>query len=196
MNRAASRSSFLAAAGLAAVLMGVLTGCGTGQPSNSPRAKGGKLAKGVDDVMSPGRLLADCEKLKSGGSYSTREGSGGKEVSFYLERDGSTGSIRRLRDILASSDYTLDHKGAHAARTPLDGEDSLWLDLTQRGGAPVSLRVFSGTLFVVSDGRTDWHWSGGNSGMYFRILDALSPNVEEQHVERIEADAGAAGEGR
>src|SRR5436190_1087772 len=90
-----------------ALMLAALAACSTKQPSNSPATKAVATTERSETDMKPGGLLAGCQSLKAGGSYTVKEGAEGKEVSFFLDRDGSSDSIRRLRQLLSAGDYSL-----------------------------------------------------------------------------------------
>src|SRR5687767_14075655 len=95
---------------LAVCLLAALPGCATSpkQAEDSPKpeeeAAPVELAIDSNDAeMKPDRVMAKCAKLGSGGNYVTE----GKGMSFYLDRDSTGDSIRKVQELLASSDYKL-----------------------------------------------------------------------------------------
>jgi hypothetical protein len=169
-----------------ATMIAALASCGTGDPSNSPTTKKNRLVKARSDAgMQPASVVEGCQRLKSGGSYVAHEGAGKKVVSFFLERDAGTGSIRKVGEVLESGQFVLESKSPHASKEPGDEESSLWMELVQKNASSLSLRVI-GKDYVTSDGETDWHWTGAGPDLYYRIVEALGPQGEEQHEDKME----------
>jgi hypothetical protein len=136
-----------------------------------------KDASGRKDAdMRPDRVLQKCASLGSGGNYVMD----GKGMSFYLDRDSTSESIRKMQKLLASYDFTLGARIPHSAEVP-QSSSALWMKITEAEGASTSLRVYNGTNFITSDGVNDWHWTGGDSDAYFKMVEALAPTSEEQH---------------
>lgn len=133
--------------------------------------------------MRPDRLLANCVSFESAGNYVVN----GTGVSFYVGRDGSGDSIRKVQDLMATCDFTLIDKHPHTSEVPSNA-GALWMKITRAGGAPVSLRIYNGTSYIASDGLTDWQWRGGAPQMYFSIVNAFAPDQNERHEEPAQAN--------
>jgi hypothetical protein len=174
-------------------LVAAQSGCTTFHPVNGAPKPADAVSEHSDAEMRPDHLLAECKKLKSGGSYRLSDGPQDKEVTFYLDR--STGdSIQKLQGLMGSFEFTLNEKRSHVAVEPEPGSSSLWIKISPAGGNSELLLVLDGTSIITSDKVTDWHWSGGSQVMYTNVIEALAPTEAERHVERVAAGAGTADE--
>jgi hypothetical protein len=163
----------------------VLPACSTStsQPVNSAAAPGKITATEEDNAMRPDRMLAGCTSFESAGNYVIA----GTGVSFYVGRDKTSDSIRKVQELFSKCDFKLVEKGPHSEGVPLIA-GALWMKIEREAGAPVSLRVYNGTTYIASDGVTDWQWRGPESKTYFDIVDAFAPNASERHEEPAKDD--------
>ena len=140
--------------------------------------------------MRPDHILSECRSLKSGGTYRLSNGPEDHEVTFFLDRD-SGDSIRNLKSLLGSFEFTLSEKRAHVALEPDADSSSLWMNISPADGGSELRLILHGTSIITSDTVNDWHWSGGSNVMYNNVIEALAPTEAERHVERVKAGAGA-----
>lgn len=164
------------------------TGCSTFHPVNGA-SKTETVSEHSDADMRPDHLLSECRKLKSGGSYRLNNGPEDHEVTFFLDRD-SGDSIRNLKSLMGSFEFTLNEKRSHVALEPDANTSALWINISPADGGSELLLILNGTSIITSDKVNDWHWSGGSNVMYAKVIEVLAPTEAERHVEQVKAGAG------
>jgi hypothetical protein len=175
-------------------ILAAQSGCSTFHPVNGAPKPAETVSERSDAEMRPDHLLSECKKLKSGGSYRLSDGPQDKEVMFYLDRNNTGESIRKLKELMSSFEFTLNEKHSHVAVEPEPGSSSLWMNLSPAGGGSELHLILNGTSIITSDKVSDWHWSGGSQVMYTKVIEALAPTEAERHVERVAAGAGTVDE--